>query len=434
MKFLHFYRVPLPDPRADAVQIVNTAAGLARAGADVALHVERLIGPVKDCLAFYGVDPPAEGGRIDLVPLGGHWSWPIFPWKTGGILKRAAGGRGGGPAVLYVREVRPYVPGLMERARARGLKVIFEAHNVSALLVKEKEQKAAGPGPDRVFSMAAPPGESLENAPPNLDTTPAPPPPPESAPTAEARALRKKAEQRAALEQRILKLAHGLVCTQKATLEGLHHLLPAGVPATVLGNGTQLPPAREGVAKDIDVLYCGSLKPWKGVDTLVAAMQTLHPHTLTIVGPGTKQDIQRLQQAALAVGALTRTKILPPVKPSEVWDLYARAKVGVIPLPDQGFVEARDFTSPLKLFEMMAAGLPIVASRLRSLQEYVADGREAVLVTADDPRPLAEALRKVLADEQLRTGLATAARARAAEFSWDQRGQKLVAFAQEVGG
>ena len=120
------------------------------------------------------------------------------------------------------------------------------------------------------------------------------------------------------------------------------------------------------------------------------------------------------------------------MKPVEVWDLYARARVGVIPLPGRDYVEAREFTSPLKLFEMMAAGLPIVASRLPSLAEYVTDGREALLVSPDDPAALAEGIRKVATDPGLAAGLAQAARARAAAFTWDARGRDLLAFAQRV--
>jgi glycosyltransferase involved in cell wall biosynthesis len=81
---------------------------------------------------------------------------------------------------------------------------------------------------------------------------------------------------------------------------------------------------------------------------------------------------------------------------------------------------------------MMAAGLPIVCSRLNSLLEYVSNGREALMVPADDPRPLAEGIRKVLTNDALRNGLAAAARARAAEFTWDARGARIVALAQEL--
>ena len=63
MRFLYFYRVPLPDPRADAIQIVNTCAGIARAGGEVDLRVETVrSASTVECLAYYGVTPERGEG------------------------------------------------------------------------------------------------------------------------------------------------------------------------------------------------------------------------------------------------------------------------------------------------------------------------------------------------------------------------------------
>src|SRR5262249_23692090 len=137
---------------ADAVQIVNTCAGIVRAGAQVDLHVESFSAPsVGECLAFYGIDLGADHQPFAIEGLGPRWSWPIFPLKTRASVLKRSGGRDG---CLFVREVRPYVPGLMARAHAAGLKVIFEAHNVSTSLVQEKESK------QRVFSIVSPEGKA----------------------------------------------------------------------------------------------------------------------------------------------------------------------------------------------------------------------------------------------------------------------------------
>ena len=161
MKFLYFYRVPVPDPRADAVQIINTCAGIARAGGVVVLHVETLAAAsTAECLAFYGLAVPSvkAGGALEVNAIGSHWSWPFFDWKVGGIIKKHSGGQG----CLFVREVRPYVPGLMAKAKAAGMKVIFEAHNISASLVKEKHGKIAGgsAAAPYTFSMVTPEGKT----------------------------------------------------------------------------------------------------------------------------------------------------------------------------------------------------------------------------------------------------------------------------------
>jgi glycosyltransferase involved in cell wall biosynthesis len=395
LRILYFYRVPLPDARADAIQIVNTCAGIARAGGEVRLHVETLGGgDAAACWRFYGLEPPpAEGaGGVALVPLGRHWSWPVLPFKVRGVLRKARRSR----TCLFVREVRPYVPPLMARARRAGLTVLFEAHNVSSALAAEKRDRN-------------PRG-----------------------------AWRERTLDRHALEAAVLRGADGLVCTQRATLERLEalgFLIAPGLPTIVLGNGTQLPPrpaADRSDSREIDVLYCGSLKSWKGVDGLVRAMAELPGRRLTIVGPESPPDAARLQEAARAAGVLDRVRLRPAVPPSEVWSLYASARVGVIPLPAQSSIEAREFTSPLKLFEMMAGGLPIVASRLPSILEYVEDGREAVLVPPDDPAALARGIRAVLEDEPLARRLVEAARRLAEEHSWNARGRRLFEFARSI--
>ncbi|HXI02017.1 MAG TPA: glycosyltransferase family 4 protein [Candidatus Saccharimonadales bacterium] len=382
MRILYFYRVGLPSPRADAIQIVNTCAAMARQGAGVDLHVESLeeAGRAR-VLGYYGLDDPGGDGALAFRAMGTHWSWPLFPLRTAGLL-RAAGRTGG---CLFVREVRPYVPGLAARARRAGMKILFEAHNVSASLVREKQSRSGDTG-----------------------------------------GTGRKLRERERLESSILRLADALVCTQKATLDALAPSLPKEIPAAVIGNGSRPAPAVRAETKDIDVLYCGSLKAWKGVDSLVAAMQTLHPWVLTIVGPGTAEDIARLKQSALAQGVHGRVRILPPVGPSEVWSLYARAKVGVVPLPSESSVEARDFTSPLKLFEMMASGLPVVSTSLPSIREYLENGREALLVPPDDPRALAYGIRRILTEEPLRASLSAAATERAKEFTWEGRGRRIL--------
>lgn len=393
MKLIYFYRVPLPDARADAIQIVNTCAGVARAGGEVRLYVESVASPTEECLRFYGLALPGQirSGGFRLVALGRHWSWPLLNLRVGRTFRAAARGR----SCLFVREVRPYVPILIAKARACGMPVIFEAHNVSSALVEEKREKGA------------------------------------------TEELVRKATERSALEASVLRAVDGVVCTQNATAEGLKHLWRPGIPVTVLGNGTQLPRPRDAAtdaARDIDILYCGSLKAWKGVDGLVEAMRRLAPYRLLIVGPHYSPDVERVREAARVAGVAERVTIRPSVSPAEVWNLYARAKVGVIPLPGRGFVEARDFTSPLKLFEMMAAELPIVATRVPSLVVYVDHGRDAVLVSPDDPAALADGILEVLEDRTLARRLASSARARVAGRTWDERGRKLLEFAEEVAG
>jgi glycosyltransferase involved in cell wall biosynthesis len=76
------------------------------------------------------------------------------------------------------------------------------------------------------------------------------------------------------------------------------------------------------------------------------------------------------------------------------------------------------YWSPLKVFEYMASGLPVVAPAIDRLARLVEHGREGLLYDAADPGALADAL-AALRDGGLRARLGAAARARAVnEYSW----------------
>jgi starch synthase len=69
----------------------------------------------------------------------------------------------------------------------------------------------------------------------------------------------------------------------------------------------------------------------------------------------------------------------------------------------------------------MAAGLPVVATRVGGIPEIVADGETGLLVSPGDPDSLAEALERIVADAALRADFGRAGRRRAVEhFSWSR--------------
>ena len=87
---------------------------------------------------------------------------------------------------------------------------------------------------------------------------------------------------------------------------------------------------------------------------------------------------------------------------------------------------ARLFTSPLKLFDYMAAGVPIVASDLPSLREVLRDGENALLANAGDADAFAAAVRRLLADRSLADRLGRQARIDVQQYSWDARARTLL--------
>lgn len=77
--------------------------------------------------------------------------------------------------------------------------------------------------------------------------------------------------------------------------------------------------------------------------------------------------------------------------------------------------------SPLKLFEYMAAGGVIVASDLPANREIVREGETALLYPPDSPAALAEVLRRLYDDAELRSDLGRRAKQAAAQYTWEAR-------------
>jgi glycosyltransferase involved in cell wall biosynthesis len=94
-----------------------------------------------------------------------------------------------------------------------------------------------------------------------------------------------------------------------------------------------------------------------------------------------------------------------------------------VPLADRPF-----FGSPVKIFEYMSLGRPIVASRIEQLDEVLDDGRTARLVTPGDAGELATAIQEVLRAPDRGASLGRAALEEARrEHTWDRRAATILA-------
>jgi glycosyltransferase involved in cell wall biosynthesis len=88
------------------------------------------------------------------------------------------------------------------------------------------------------------------------------------------------------------------------------------------------------------------------------------------------------------------------------------------------------YFSPLKVFEYMAAGLPVAASRIGQIGEVIRDGVNGLLLPPGDPEALAAALERLCRDRALRMRLGQAARATALkEHTWDAVAGKILRLA-----
>lgn len=164
-------------------------------------------------------------------------------------------------------------------------------------------------------------------------------------------------------------------------------------------------------------MYTGSfgLYEWKGLDVFLdASNQVKKPIVFCAVG-GSKTEIARLRESRKYPNVIFVEKKTQ----REIPQLLCAADVLVIP-NKKGNETSELHTSPMKLFEYLAAGRPIVASRLPSLLEVI-DERSAIIVEPNDPSALAKGIERAYEDAGLAKKLGEASKALSKKYSWDER-------------
>lgn len=182
-----------------------------------------------------------------------------------------------------------------------------------------------------------------------------------------------------------------------------------------------------GIPLDKKVIsYTGHLYPWKGAHILVRAAKLLPATFVFYMVGGTEEDLRQFREF-LAQEDNPNVVAVGHVPPLDVPKYLAASDVLVLPNVDE---ERSRYTSPLKLFEYMASGKPIVASGLPSIREVLSD-EEAILIPAGDLRSLAEGIQRAIDDQELAHRIAEKARQKVQEYTWEKRAEKILGFIRE---
>jgi glycosyltransferase involved in cell wall biosynthesis len=175
--------------------------------------------------------------------------------------------------------------------------------------------------------------------------------------------------------------------------------------------------------------YVGSLKTMsmeKGVSCAISAMARLDDSYLLCVVGGEQKDIDFYKNFAKERNLSEKVLFVGNVKHEKV-PLYMKAMdILVAPFPVNDHYSF--YMSPLKIFEYMASGKPIVASDLPSIREVLNESNSILIKPADDAE-LAEAVKKLSEDKIFADKIASVALSDVQNYTWQKRAKKILEFA-----
>lgn len=170
--------------------------------------------------------------------------------------------------------------------------------------------------------------------------------------------------------------------------------------------------------------FVGTFGPWHGVEKLAEAIKLIPAGRFLLVGSGSLQvEVAKRLEAEVASGRVIFTGAVGHERVPSLLDACDILVAPHVPLADG----SEFFGSPTKIFEYMAMGKGIVASRLGQIGEVLVDGETALLVEPGNVEELRAAIVKMIENKGLREALGIRAREMAEkEHTWMHNAQRVL--------
>ena len=190
---------------------------------------------------------------------------------------------------------------------------------------------------------------------------------------------------------------------------------------SIISNGVDVPDRAPADRSPSPLLvHLGRLRPYKSVDVLLRAMppviEKFPEARLAIVGQG--PDRERLERLAWKMGLAQVVRFYGYVSATQRDELVSRAWISVCPSALEGW--------GLVCLEANAFGTPVIAARVRGLQDSVLDGITGVLVPYGDSKSLAKELITLLGNDSQRASMGKASILWAKAHSWDRSAEEFL--------
>jgi glycosyltransferase involved in cell wall biosynthesis len=233
----------------------------------------------------------------------------------------------------------------------------------------------------------------------------------------------------------------GLVVVTKALKDWyIKHFRIPREKVLVAADGADLPLSSSDLHEDINlpdvsktghnVAYVGALYEGKGMEIVLPLAQSCPDVNFHIVG-GRAKDIEHWKAKAVGLKNIFFHGFYPH---AQVFSIMKKMDVLLAPNLNSvkgygGITDIGKWTSPLKLFEYMAAKKPILASNIEVLREVLVHEKNSILCDPDDHEAWQAGLRRLLSDRKLADRLTSQAFTDLTEkYTWSKRAETLLSF------
>lgn len=232
-----------------------------------------------------------------------------------------------------------------------------------------------------------------------------------------------------ACEALFVRAAHRTITTSPGYANVIAKRYRVPMPTVVRNIPRAAAPSGRAKPEDGTAVYAGALTVNRGLEQAIDALSHVPEARLRLVGPGAPAYIAALRERADRSGVSDRLEITPPVEPAGLIAALRPATIGLALI--QPTCLSYRLTLPNKVFEYIAAELPVLGADIPGIAEFVQAYGVGRMTTPDDTQEIARTLRLMLQPEEqarLRERVRDAAR----ELTWEHERELLASVYRDA--
>ncbi len=229
------------------------------------------------------------------------------------------------------------------------------------------------------------------------------------------------------LEKKYIPQMTGLLCLQESQARLYRQYYP-DLPIYAAKPGL-LSLCEKGEAdhpQKYDIGYVGSLQEKKGIDILLEAFKNLNDPSLKLVliGGRHENEINPVRNLVHEAGMEKQITVAGWMPYKDVLIKLKEVRVGILPLKDTFYNHF--LTAPNKLFDYIGMGIPVIASDLPAIRDFITSDKEGILIPPENPAAMAQAILAMTKDADKYTIMSKNAYQLAKESLWKKRASEMI--------